>query len=439
MHLMIMFFILLAMAVDLSMSRASIFFPQSSVDNLVIIFLVITIVLIPAQFFLIRLTRRKRIPLEGRGNLYREVLHKAAFMAQVALTLILILVLLDVLLMSRYNAFLLMLSTSLSYGLSIGILAILVKQFLSWFKKNLHPVILLYTLALIVTVLNVCSTLLLVNLEVPQRPDIIGPHIGTTIMFIPGSLNATLNAVQTTTLIAGFILMWCATSMLLRNYSHKLGRAIYWIMVATPLVYFLSQFLSLFFNFFVDVVKLDPIYFSIVLTLIFTLSKPVGAILFGIAFWILARKLRYNETISNYMIISMYGVMLLFVSNQAVVLTAGPYPPFGLNTIAFMGLSSYMLLEGIYASAISVSQDAQLRRSIKKYAETESRLLQDIGYAEMENKLEKKVLVMSRQIQKSMKEEAKIETSLSDEDVRAYLDEVLGEIERYRKENGRPK
>ena len=57
---------------------------------------------------------------------------------------------------------------------------------------------------------------------------------------------------------------------------------------------------------------------------------------------------------------------LLFTSNQPLGLIFAPYPPFGLATICYMTLASYLILLGIYSSAISVANDTTLRRSIKK-------------------------------------------------------------------------
>ena len=60
------------------------------------------------------------------------------------------------------------------------------------------------------------------------------------------------------------------------------------------------------------------------------------------------------------------------------------YPPFGLIMISFFGLASYLLLIGIYSSAISVAEDSNLRRSIRSFAMKESRLLDSIGMAQVE-------------------------------------------------------
>jgi hypothetical protein len=49
-----------------------------------------------------------------------------------------------------------------------------------------------------------------------------------------------------------------------------------------------------------------------------------------------------------------------------------PYPPFGIITTSLMGLSSYLVLVGIYSSAVSLSQDSELRRDIRDITIRES-------------------------------------------------------------------
>jgi hypothetical protein len=82
--------------------------------------------------------------------------------------------------------------------------------------------------------------------------------------------------------------------------------------------YFLSQFQPLFLDLFSAYRKSNPILFYVLYTVIFNLSKPIGAILFGVAFWITARDIHHKE-VKGYLTISGYG-LLLFASNQATVL-----------------------------------------------------------------------------------------------------------------------
>ena len=54
-----------------------------------------------------------------------------------------------------------------------------------------------------------------------------------------------------------------------------------------------------------------------------------------------------RNIVKQYMMISAYGMMLLFSSNQAAGLVLAPYPPFGLATVAFFGLASYLIFIGM--------------------------------------------------------------------------------------------
>ena len=129
------------------------------------------------------------------------------------------------------------------------------------------------------------------------------------------------------------------------------------------------------------------------------------------------------------MIISGYGLLLLFISNQAVVLVNIIYPPFGLVTVSFMGLASYMLLLGVYSSAISVSEDSKIRQSIRHVALREPKLLDSIGIAQMEQEIQKRVLAATRKTQEIMTEETGILSSLSEEDMKLYLQQVIEEVQ----------
>ena len=50
---------------------------------------------------------------------------------------------------------------------------------------------------------------------------------------------------------------------------------------------------------------------------------------------------------------------------QVLLFWLFPCPPFVLVTVSFFGLASYLLLIGIYSSAVSVAEDSNLRRSIE--------------------------------------------------------------------------
>lgn len=101
----------------------------------------------------------------------------------------------------------------------------------------------------------------------------------------------------------------------------------------------------------------------------------------------------------DYVMISGCGLLLFFSSSQPFGLTLDPFPPFGLATICFVGLSSYFIYVGIYSSALSAANDVQLRRSIKKSIEKQSDLLDKFGTAEVERQIQSRVLVLRGSIE----------------------------------------
>ena len=120
------------------------------------------------------------------------------------------------------------------------------------------------------------------------------------------------------------------------------------------------------------------------------LSKPIGGLVFGIAFWKISRLMSYERNIRTYMIISGFGIFLIFAANQATVQIVSPYPSFGLSSITVLNIATFLMLLGIYNSARLVSANNNLRKFIHKHA-LESRLLDIIGKAEMEKEIQKTV------------------------------------------------
>jgi hypothetical protein len=96
-----------------------------------------------------------------------------------------------------------------------------------------------------------------------------------------------------------------------------------------------------------------------------------------------------------------------------------------------VGLSSYLLFVGIYGSAVSVAEDSNLRKSIRKLAVKESKLLDSIGEAQMEQEIRKRVIALSKVTERIMTEQTGVETSLSEEDAKEYIHEVLAELKRH--------
>ena len=77
-----------------------------------------------------------------------------------------------------------------------------------------------------------------------------------------------------------------------------------------------------------------------------------------------------------------------------------------------------------------MSEDSKLRQSIRNLAVQESKLLDSIGTAHMEQEIQRRVLTITKQNQDRMAEETGIQSSLTDEDVKDYLGQVLEEVKK---------
>jgi hypothetical protein len=387
-------------------------------------FIAIAIVYAIGQYFVLGFVNSKSKVIMGTKHAHLNVIHKLVSIAQYALVALIVFIILQMTITSSYFVVVLSTAIEISYTLSIIILAFLAQLFFSWFKSDRNSVVLLYGLAAAALSINAGFTLLYVVDLFTNQPTVIQPHILHTSAS-PSSAS-TFNLAYVISSVLSFLVTWIATAFLLRHYSKRLGKTVYWIIVSVPLVYFLGQFQPLFLNLFSAYRLNDPVTFGIIYTLVFNLSKPLGGVMFGIAFWSVARGIHQGQ-VREYMIISAYGLVLLFTSNQGIILVNLDYPPLGLATISFVGLSSYLILVGIYSAAISIAQDVKLRQTIKKIAIKESRLLDSIGFAEVERQIVQNVLSTIKQNQENMKYETGIDTSLDENDVTNYLLEAIKE------------
>jgi hypothetical protein len=393
-------------------------------------FIVITSVYAIAQFVLLKKVRNK---IETTKQFHLNIVHKIVSLIQYILIGLLAFVILQLILNSAYNVAIVAAAITISYILSIVMTGLLALRFFSWFRSTRNTVVLAYTFTAAALSVNAGFTLVYVVNGLLGVSAVVRPHIGHITGFAPYSI--ILNSGYVVSSIVSFIIAWIATILLLRHHSKKLGAAKYWILVTIPLAYFLGQFQPLFLDLLSAYRLSNPILSNILYTVTFNLSKPVGGILFGIAFWIIARSVRHSA-LKDYLMISGYGLLLLFTSNQAAVLINSPYPPFGMATISFVGLSSYLVLVGIYSSAISVAEDSRLRQSIRKMILKESKLLDSIGSAEMEQQIQKRVIAMTKQNEDVLANETGVEPSLSEVEVKQYLHDVIEEVRKGKTQNG---
>jgi hypothetical protein len=173
----------------------------------------------------------------------------------------------------------------------------------------------------------------------------------------------------------------------------------------------------------------DPTFVQIIYSqqvqFIFGISYQVSGIFFAIAFLTVAKKMR-RKVMKNYLIISSLGIIALFCSVQPGMPYYAAYPPFGLATLLFLGLSSYLLLVGMIGIGANVSRDVELRREIYSDVEIHSDIY-NIGVAEMQREMERKIIPLTNKIK--LADDMRDHIDPSEEDVKIMISEVLNEIQ----------
>jgi hypothetical protein len=243
--------------------------------------------------------------------------------------------------------------------------------------------------------------------------------------FDPESQQQQINTVYQTTAAIAYVLTWIGTVMLLRPYIHRIGKMKFYAIMGVAMAYYLIEYPLFVLGYFTPTEETDLDVMNNIL--IFGIAAVLTGIIFGAAFLSIARTLQKGSALREYMIIAAYGMLLFYVAGSATA-TQAAYPPFGLASVSFTGLSCYLIYTGLYSSTISVSQDAGLRQSIRKSAIKEIKFLESMGSAQMEQELQKRVLTIAKKNSDIMTEETGVQPSLSEDDMKQYLEEVLKEI-----------
>jgi hypothetical protein len=134
------------------------------------------------------------------------------------------------------------------------------------------------------------------------------------------------------------------------------------------------------------------------------------------------------------MMITAYGFILFFTAAAATISGAG-YPPFGIVNVLLVGPFSYLILIGLYGSAISIAHDTKLRQSIKASTMDELKLLDSIGISEIQRETERKVIATTKANAAILTQQTGIEPSLSEEEIHEILSHVASEIRKKKEED----
>lgn len=391
-------------------------------------FIGIWIIFTVTQFYILAFVKFNNRGSTPRASFVSNV-HNAVTITQYLLAGIIAFVILQILLTQQFDTVMLSVVLSISYGLWIVTLSLLAIALFSWYslRKEKNLMVLILATSMIAYVVN-GSIGLFFNIDVlmQQKPIIREGDVAVfTVPSISAELEDIMNIAYSVASTVAYVLTWLGAVMLLRPYVKSFGRIKFWVIMVTPMVYYLITFpLET-----LGILSYEDPELAMRNILIFTLAAALTGIIFGYAFLSVARTLRLGSPVRYHMIIAAYGFLLFYIAGSASVNQAA-YPPFGLVSTAFTGLSCYLIYNGLYLSAVSVSQDMTLRKSIRKSVIEQSKLLHNIGTAEMEKQVQKQVLSVATNTSKAMAEETGIQASLNEDEMKDYMQLVINEINR---------
>lgn len=372
---------------------------------------------------------------EGRAILlHLNVTHIGVTIAQYVLIAIIAFVIAQILVTAQYNTVMIAAALSISYGLWIITLALLSRAFLSWLRSSRSNVtvskrnvmVLILTLSMMAYVVNGATGLANYLLMLQEQLEVVtSVDVAFFPEFDPESLQQQVNAVYQISAAVAYVLTWIGTVMLLRPYMHRIGKIKFYAIMGSAMVYYLIQYPLFVLGIVTPTGESDVEVMNTIL--ITSIAGVFSGIIFGAAFLSIARTLQKGSALREYMIIAAYGLLLFYVAGSATA-TQAAYPPFGLASVSFTGLSCYLIYVGLYSSAISVSQDLALRQSIRQSVKEQSKFLDSMGTAQMEAELQTRVLRTAKKASDSMEEETGLESSMTEDDMKDYMEIVMNEL-----------
>lgn len=346
--------------------------------------------------------------------------------AQILTISLISLIILQILITNQYSITSLRVQTYISHISAAVILSFLVFMFGRWLASKRNYTVAIYTLSFLLVGINLIVSLIYLDayFSVSPKPDVSSYPIVSYVTNLSPSITTELFSHLSDILsLTSFLFLWLATANLLKQYRHKLGRVRFLVLMGLPLIYYVYPFQSFFGDPLFPLLQSVPPSFSITYVLIFSATKQVGALLFSFAF-LTAYSLINDERVRKSLLMSAIGIAILVGSIEITPLQYHVYPPYGIITMAFLPLGTYLLFAGILISAKNISRDAELRRQFYKRAESQLNLLRAIGISEME----KEIVMQVRSLEDNIVVSAPEPETLSDEKVREIIHDVLSEL-----------
>ena len=375
--------IMIALIIDMEISNTAHLTDQYiSTDIGVIIFTLVSLTYLVSQQFILSYSHKRRFQIQIESSSFRIIQRLINFMILLLIISFLTIVL-EIIISGYYNSIFLLVVLVITNSITIFAMVSIGIKFFSWYKSRRKSTILVFGVMSSTIAITALVTILFMGTILMGQPEKIDSDYDVVLPTIEqGSTLSVLNYLYYYLSILSFLVTWIMTSLLLKDYSIRLGKFRYWAFLSIPLAFYLSQLLVTQFGFFIPKEDSDQLTFSFWFLFVYTLSSPIGGMLFCLPYFLVIRKMNIDKSLQSYMKILAYALLLFFAAGSATVYHT-PYPPFGLSTVSIIGPSSYLIAIGVYYSARLLATKRTIEhqmRTSKKY----SQFFASIGSAEME-------------------------------------------------------
>jgi hypothetical protein len=390
----------------------------------ILLYVGLTIFLILSPIFIINHAKSIEKSTEAK-YIHFKLVYNIIFTSQILIAIMLTSIVLQIVIFQEYYTAFLYIIHIISYGIWIGILGLLTRAFILWYKNfDKNNMILIFTVAMIAYVANGLFGLIYALDTLGQQEPIIS--LGDVAYFPEFSnvaIGSQINLINSGCSILAFILTWIGSIKLLYRYLHRFGRVKFWFIMVVSLIYYNIEF-PLFALGYLDPLGDANAFLNI---LIFSFRGILAGIIFGISFLSIARTLKIDSAVRTQLTLVAFGFLFFYITGSAAAFQAA-YPPFGLLSISLVGFSCYLIYSGLYSAAQIVSQDNTLLRSIRKSVTEQANFLGSIGTAQRNNELESRVLKIAKNLEDEIEEASGVETSLDENEVVDYVQYVINEM-----------
>ena len=317
------------------------------------IFISLALLFIGVSVVILGFIAGKESGSELKGSLGIKNSYLIIFMIQISLIAILTIIMLSIAVSQNYNILSLFTAIFISHISALFFLLLLVLSLVVWIMVRMNKLLLLYSVSFSLLALSIVISLFYATNVLMNQPSLIKPFpIQTSLNNLPrADLAIHFGPILDIISILSFISVWIVSAFLLSTYVRKIGKVRYWTIIALPLVYILFPFEIYFLNIFQPLISSSPVSFALINSIIFGATKQIGGLFFSFAF-LAASALLEKYLIHKYLLISAVGMAILFGSIDINSLLYATYPPFGLVTISFMAIGSYLVFNGISNSAV---------------------------------------------------------------------------------------